>query len=344
MPKHRVYMEPFAGNLAVMRYKRPAALNIGLDLDPAAPGLAWLATIAESGDVRSVLTESDAAAGQSSPDFPMLGQSLGAVISGGTRASLFPARGSTDPGVLLRPHNMTADERMAFLELALELASRVPVVSQDASRQPGPRAATADSAMCDRLDAASTTSRDSEAAAPSDSASPAGIVWRGEARDGVEFLRAYPFTGDELVYCDPPYLMSTRSGRRLYAWEWVTDQHRQFLRLVNTLPCMVMVSGYHSQLYIDELSGWNSIHFEAMTRGGHTATEWLWCNFPPPLELHDYRYLDLGQGFRGRERIGRMKKRWIAKLRKMHPHQRQAILAAIADIGVTGEAVPEAER
>ena len=34
MPPHQVYIEPFLGGGAVLRYKRPAALNIGIDRDP----------------------------------------------------------------------------------------------------------------------------------------------------------------------------------------------------------------------------------------------------------------------------------------------------------------------
>jgi hypothetical protein len=40
-----------------------------------------------------------------------------------------------------------------------------------------------------------------------------------------------------------------------------------------------------------------------MTRGVPLATEWLWCNFPPPVALHDYRHL----GASYRERIKRLK-------------------------------------
>ena len=34
MPPHEVYIEPFLGGGAIMRHKRPALLNIGIDLDP----------------------------------------------------------------------------------------------------------------------------------------------------------------------------------------------------------------------------------------------------------------------------------------------------------------------
>jgi len=36
MPPHEIYIEPFLGSGAVMRLKKPAALNIGIDLDTAA--------------------------------------------------------------------------------------------------------------------------------------------------------------------------------------------------------------------------------------------------------------------------------------------------------------------
>src|SRR5271154_4598059 len=36
IPPHAVYIEPFLGGGAVMRLKRPAAVNVGLDLDAGA--------------------------------------------------------------------------------------------------------------------------------------------------------------------------------------------------------------------------------------------------------------------------------------------------------------------
>ncbi|HEX6014565.1 MAG TPA: hypothetical protein VFY87_22775 [Geminicoccaceae bacterium] len=80
------------------------------------------------------------------------------------------------------------------------------------------------------------------------------------------------------------------------------------LDILTALPCMVMVSGYWSKLYADRLAAWHVSQFQAMTRGGKPATEWLWCSFPPPVVLHDYRHL--GASFRERERIKRKKQRW----------------------------------
>lgn len=214
MPPHDVYIEPFLGDAAVMRMKRPAAVNIGIDVDAVAPGLAWLAS-------QGMATK--------------------------------------------RAH------------------------------------------------------------------------WSMCVGDALCFLDQYRFTGRELVYCDPPYLMSTRSGRRMYRYELDTEGHRQLLRVLLELPCMVMLSGYWSELYAQALATpkWSAVSYEVMTRGGRMATEWLWMNFAAPLVLHDYS--QLGAGFRERERIKRKKARWTAKLRKMPALERQAIISAIADLADSGE-------
>jgi len=161
--------------------------------------------------------------------------------------------------------------------------------------------------------------------------------FRFQCRDGIEFLKSYLFSGGELVYCDPPYLAETRTDRRLYEHEMSDVDHRRLLRVAIALPCMVMISGYESTMYKKLLAGWNHICYQSMTRGGYPMTEWLWFNFPAPIALHDYRYL--GEGFRERERIKRKKRRWVARLENMPTLERQALLSAIADSGISGEKI-----
>lgn len=147
--------------------------------------------------------------------------------------------------------------------------------------------------------------------------------------DGIRYLAQRAFAGDELVYCDPPYLPQTRTRRRIYANEMTAADHARLLDVIAALPCRVMISGYWSRLYSDRLAGWSTANFPAVTRGGTVATEWLWFNFVRPVELHDYSFL--GADFRERERIGRKKKRWIARLRAMPTLERQALLSAIEE-------------
>jgi DNA adenine methylase len=150
--------------------------------------------------------------------------------------------------------------------------------------------------------------------------------------DGIQFLRDYAWQGDELVYCDPPYLLETRRSRRsIYHHEMLSIQeHRVLLSLLKAVPAAIAISGYWSELYGDELADWRSISFQTTTRGGHPATEWLWMNYPAPLQLHDYRYL--GTNFRERERIKRKQKRWRSRLQSMPDLERYALLSVISQL------------
>lgn len=157
--------------------------------------------------------------------------------------------------------------------------------------------------------------------------------------DVVKWLRANErnLNSQTLLYLDPPYLMSTRRSQRpLYRYEMTEDDHRLLLAWATTLPCMVMISGYQSEMYDELLFDWRAISFEVMTRGGVPATEWLWMNFPEPVELHDYRYV--GEGWRERERIKKKVSRWKARLGKMPLLERQALLAALAEFDAGREA------
>jgi hypothetical protein len=157
--------------------------------------------------------------------------------------------------------------------------------------------------------------------------------------DGIRFLQERRWSTRELVYCDPPYLMSTRriQNRPIYRWEMTEQDHIELLGTLKTIPAMVLISGYDSPLYRSMLERWRLVTFQAMTRGGTPATECLWMNFPEPTALHDYRFI--GRDFRERERIKRRVRRWEGKLRKMNPIERIALSGAIAQVADSGSAI-----
>jgi hypothetical protein len=133
-----------------------------------------------------------------------------------------------------------------------------------------------------------------------------------------------------VVYCDPPYLREVRSSRKLYAHEFDTEaQHEGLLTVLKKLTVPVLLSGYPSSLYARMLSDWRRVDYTAQTHGGPRA-ESLWCNFPEPFELHDYRYL--GEDYREREQIKRMKTRWKNRLLSMPRLKRLAMLNAVAEL------------
>lgn len=158
--------------------------------------------------------------------------------------------------------------------------------------------------------------------------------WIWIAGDGLDLLEHHQFDGCELVYCDPPYMRSTRkSTKDLYRFEWTDHHHSRLLKWAAETKAKVIISGYASVMYREALElipkPWNCEGFEVMTRRGR-ATEILWWNFERPAVLHDDRFL--GDGFRDRERIRRRQARWIARLQRMDPAERYALLGAVRSL------------
>lgn len=128
-----------------------------------------------------------------------------------------------------------------------------------------------------------------------------------------------------LIYCDPPYVHSTRTSRKRYKYEMTDNDHKLLLKLLKSLNCMVILSGYRSNIYENELSDWFSLDFQAMTRGG-VRTETVWCNFEPS-KVHYHTYA--GKDFTDRQRIKRKAERWAARYAKLPAGERQSVLTAI---------------
>lgn len=159
--------------------------------------------------------------------------------------------------------------------------------------------------------------------------------WRGHAPshvsllnvDAVEFLKSYAFSGDELIFCDPPYLPSTRRRARVYRFDYDRDDHIALLECLGQLPCCVMLCGYRSPLYDTRLAEWNRLDFATRTQAG-PAVESVWLNYDPPNLIHDHNHL--GATFRERESIRRRRAGLLRRIHGLTPVERNALLAEIA--------------
>jgi hypothetical protein len=157
------------------------------------------------------------------------------------------------------------------------------------------------------------------------------VSWEWRQADAVEWLAHWVPPARALVYCDPPYPMSVRSSQhRMYRCELSDDRHVELLAVLARLSALVMVSGYSCEMYDQALSSWRVVRYRTMTRGGRMADECLWCNFPEPVELHDYRYL--GRDYRERERIRRKEARWVRRLSEMTVLERRAVESALLTV------------
>ncbi len=175
--------------------------------------------------------------------------------------------------------------------------------------------------------AASTIVMDLDPGCIAEAGAEAGVsAICGDAISGLQVLgKVLP--ADSVIYCDPPYLLSTRNGRRYYKHEMTDDHHTSLLAMLQELRCQVLLSGYPSELYDKWLKGWRCLSYTVRTRG-RSLTECLWCNFAEPTELHDWRYA--GQTFRQRLHFNRVAARWLARLEGMPPRQRGFLLESIA--------------
>lgn len=139
----------------------------------------------------------------------------------------------------------------------------------------------------------------------------------------------YAAAGKTLIYCDPPYVHSTRTSNARYQHELTDEQHRELLTIIKAVPALVILSGYRNDIYEQELSDWWSMDFQAMTRGG-VRTETVWCNFEPG-KIHYHSYA--GKNATDRQRIKRKAARWAKDFAKLPQPEQQAILAALLSAG-----------
>lgn len=107
----------------------------------------------------------------------------------------------------------------------------------------------------------------------------------------VERLASSP---DTLVYCDPPYVSTTRnSGSTPTAADYLHDmgseaEHRRLAEVLHATPAVVFLSGYPSPLYEDLYGDWEHIDFAVTVHSSNAAAssgrggrvERIWTNRP----------------------------------------------------------------
>lgn len=178
------------------------------------------------------------------------------------------------------------------------------------------------------------------AAASSRAAMGAAIVinveaarWELYVGDAVVLLPLLGLDRDAFVYADPPYLFSARLQQRpLYKYEMGNEaEHGRLLGVLKGLECRVMLSGYWSDFYDDNLD-WRAVSFSAYDRGHNKRLEYLWMNYDEPVQLHDYSFL--GDNFREREVIKRKAARWVNRFNSLGLLERQAIIGRLQEAGV----------
>lgn len=94
-------------------------------------------------------------------------------------------------------------------------------------------------------------------------------------RPALDVIRRYNYP-NVLIYADPPYLLSTRTGLN-YRHEMPDEaSHIELLEVLLQHRGSVAISGYDSLLYNEMLYGWEKYSIAAVAEHGKQRTECLW--------------------------------------------------------------------
>lgn len=99
-----------------------------------------------------------------------------------------------------------------------------------------------------------------------------------ENRDALDVIARFSDQEDCLMYVDPPYVLSTRSGA-LYEHEMGKEQeHIDLLNALDKHVGPVVLSGYANSLYDERLKHWQRVTSSSLAESGKKQVEVLWLN------------------------------------------------------------------
>lgn len=106
---------------------------------------------------------------------------------------------------------------------------------------------------------------------------------RVENLDARHLLKSFVKRPATLVYMDPPYFCKRANGYNIDAKS--ESFHSDLLKLSKQAKCMILLSGYDSNLYNEMLrrkDGWKKVRINTFTRGvsgkDFSRTEFVWMN------------------------------------------------------------------
>lgn len=104
-----------------------------------------------------------------------------------------------------------------------------------------------------------------------------------ENRPAVDVIERFNHS-NALIYCDPPYLLSTRHGKQ-YKKEMTDQDHIDLLEALKQHKGPALISGYETDLYNDMLKGWNKAETFCYSQVQTKKKEILWMNFEPEKQM-----------------------------------------------------------
>ncbi|MDP6455506.1 MAG: DNA adenine methylase [SAR202 cluster bacterium] len=101
-----------------------------------------------------------------------------------------------------------------------------------------------------------------------------------ENRPAIDVINLYD-SSDTLIYCDPPYVHSSRGDTKAYGFEMSDQQHSELAEILHSCEGKVAVSGYRCDLMHELYGDWN--RHDAPEKLVHSVKEprqeALWTNY-----------------------------------------------------------------
>jgi DNA adenine methylase len=100
-----------------------------------------------------------------------------------------------------------------------------------------------------------------------------------ECDDAIAVIERYGRNPKALIYCDPPYVHSTRTESKNYVHEMTDEQHKELAEVLRSVDAMCLISGYDGELYQELYKDWERVQWKSLVNGNkRTATEYLWIS------------------------------------------------------------------
>lgn len=104
-----------------------------------------------------------------------------------------------------------------------------------------------------------------------------------ECRPATDVIARFNNPGT-LIYCDPPYVLSTRHGKQ-YRHEMTDNDHKNLITILKKHTGPVLISGYRNPLYEAELTDWHMETTISTDQLSRRREETLWMNFEPSKQI-----------------------------------------------------------
>lgn len=95
-----------------------------------------------------------------------------------------------------------------------------------------------------------------------------------EQRPAVEIIKRFNYP-NVLIYADPPYVLSTRSGKN-YNYEMTDKDHIELIETLINHKGSVILSGYDNPIYQEHLKNWQKLSINTTAEKGMARVETIW--------------------------------------------------------------------